>query len=84
MARDTLASLRASIEFLKTRLADAKMRDYNEAPLGDVSMALLQRLDELKGDRQDDVETAEGELEKTERAYEQADEADDRVRELNL
>ena len=84
MARDTLASLRASIEFLKTRLADAKMRDYNEAPLGNVSMGLLNRLDEMKSEKQDEITTVEGELEMIERAYEEADSVDDRVRELNL
>ena len=84
MARDTLASLRADIELLKMRLAEEKKRDYNEAPLGDVSMVLLDRLDVLKVDAQDAIDEAESDFEKIERAYAEADSADDRIRELTL
>ena len=84
MARDTLASLRADLETVKSQLSAARSRDYGTAPLGEVSTALLERLDAMKCDQQEDISKAESELERIERAYEEADSADDRVRELDL
>lgn len=84
MARVTLASQASTIELLKERLADARSRDMRTAPIGDVSMALLNRLDSLKVEKRGEIDEAEQAFDLIERAYDEADSADDRVRELNL
>lgn len=84
MARVTLATLAYEIAQLKERLATARTRDYNECSIGDLSSALLNRLDILKMEKRDEIDESEVEFDKIETAYSEADSADDRVRELDL
>jgi len=84
MPRVTLKSQQEHIEMLEARLAQARSVSYDEAPLCDVSTALLNRLENLKNEQQDAIDDLEAQVNKVERAYDEADSADDRIRELNL
>lgn len=79
----TKAVLELKLARTKSELAIAKQDTLEATSIGDLSMELLDRLDVLKSTRQDDINEAESELEKVERAYEEADNADDLIRDLN-
>lgn len=84
MARETIAGLKGEVENLKERLANARTRDYDECSIGDLSTALLTRLDTLKMEKRDEIDESEVEFDKIDTAYSEADSADDRIRELDL
>jgi len=83
MARVTLAGQGRLIENLKEQLARAKVRDFNECTLGELSEALLNRLDIAKMGMQEQIDAKSTQLDLLDRAYDDADNADDRVRELS-
>ena len=82
MARVTIAGLQREIESLKTRLALSQTENMNTAPLDEVTMAVINRIDVLRGSKQDDIDDAEHDMELLDKAYEEADSADDEVRRL--
>ncbi len=84
MARVTLAGQAREIESLKLRLVAAQARDYSSCSIGSLSSALLDRLDTLKQEKRDEIDEGEVEFDKIDRAWDEADTADDRVRELGL
>ena len=84
MARVTLAGQAREIESLKVRLVSAEARDYNACSIRDLSSALLDRLDTLKQEKREEIDEGEVEFDKIDSAWDEADTADDRVRELEL
>ena len=79
----TKAQLQQEIEGLKVRLTAAQARDFNSCSIGDLSSALLDRLDTMKQEKRDEIDASEEEFDKIDNAWSEADGADDRVRELD-
>ena len=82
MTRVTLDGQSREIERLKEKLASVQSRDFNTCDINDLSSALLDRLCNMKIEKQDAISENELELEALERAWNEADSADDRVREV--
>jgi len=79
----TKAQLTEELKETQRRLADALKNDVYEADVTTLSSALLVQLDIMRHDASDAVCVAEEDLARIEVAYNDADDTDDRVRELS-
>ena len=79
----TKAQLEHQLRLKSEQLTVARRNSIEDASLRDLSTELLCRIDSIRCEKQDEMDSAKSEYEQLDAAYEAIDQADDRVREVS-